>query len=72
MTKIIISKGFWQKTKKHETLYREYCPNSKCNSRRLYYPNYVDDAYCPECKTDLVGRDLVEGYGKRIAYHLEV
>ena len=72
MVQITIDKGIWISTEKIETLYHEYCPKLGCNSGQLHYPDFLLSPYCPQCKTPLLGQALTEGYGKRIAYHLEV
>jgi len=72
MVQITIDKGIWAPTGKLETLCHEYCPRLGCKSTRLNYPDFLVAPFCPECKTTLLGPDLTEGYGKRIAYHLEV
>ncbi len=71
MVRITIDKGVWMTSGKLETLYHEDCPKPGCRSTRLHYPDFLVGPYCPECKTTLLGPDITEGYGKRIAYHLE-
>ena len=71
MVQITIDRGIWSSTGKSEMLYHEYCQNPGCRTGRLNYPDFLVSPYCPECKTTLLGPDLTEGYGKRIAYHLE-
>lgn len=71
MIKIKIDRGWWVNGRKMETLYHEYCSNPLCSAPRLHYPDHLTDANCPECRTKLKGIGFMEGYGKRIAYHLE-
>ena len=72
MVKLQITKGKWQKGITLHTLIWEYCHNPDCKMvGRLHYPTFLIGPHCPECKTDLIGHRLVEGHGKRMAYHLE-
>lgn len=69
MVKITIKKGDW-KGFERELLWQN-CPNPKCDAGELHMPDYMKEAHCPDCKTGLIAPNLVEGHGKRIAYHLE-
>ena len=71
MVKITIDKGFWQDGRVQVTLYHEDCPNPNCISSPLHYPCYLVAPYCPECKADLLGAQLVGRSAGRIEYHLE-
>jgi len=72
MTRIKINRGRWKREAVIRNILMEDCPDPDCGNTDLFYPEFMPDAHCPDCKTDLLGRDLVEGHGKRIAYHLEV
>lgn len=69
MIKIRIDHGWWPAGDKMETLYHEDC--YKC-STAAFYPDHTNGVTCPRCKVKLLGIDFMEGYGKRMAYHLEV
>jgi len=73
MVKITIGKGKWNKEQFFRELRWEACPNPRCRMGELHYPDFLETPSCPECKTKLIGakKGLEEGYGKRIAYHLE-
>jgi hypothetical protein len=70
MVKIRITKGKWEKIVAPQTLLWEECSNQSCTTGILHYPNYMKGPFCPDCKTMLLGGDLVKGQPPRIAYHL--
>ena len=70
MVKITITKGKWKNEVGIKTIFCEVCPNPDCPTQELEYPNYLIEPNCPDCKTPLMGKEVAEGYGKRINYHL--
>jgi len=62
-----IKKGKWQ-GKMTDGLIFEDCPNLKCKNVELHYPDYMNGPHCPDCKTELVGGDLLK-IKHRVAYH---
>lgn len=71
MVKIKIKNGRWNNEGFDRVLLWQSCPNPKCKAGELHMPDYMKDAYCPDCRADLIAPVLNEGTGKRIAYHLE-
>ena len=72
MIKIRTENGLWQaEPAVLQSLHFETCSAVGCNAGELHYPVNHPKPWCPMCKGFLLGKDLVEEYGKRIDYHLE-
>jgi len=72
MIKIVKKWGFWLNGADLAQLITESCSNPDCKGPKLYYPAGHNKPRCSSCGKYLIGPQLLEGHGKRMAYHLEV
>ena len=73
MIKIRTEPGLWEGMGVAQDLHFENCPTLNCLGGELHYPSWLKKPYCPYCRKFMPGKiwGVMEGYGKRIAYHLE-